>query len=387
MVAYGNLYWFYAVGLLTLPAVVLGLSGRRIRGYGLVATLLVAGVLMVQHPSQLIWLVVFCAYQGLLVKGWLRYLTSHPGVHRYLPRAVAVAATLPLALVKVLGIFPSLSVGFLGVSYLSFKVIQLVLEITDGLIKEPASGVGGGLSWLELAYFVLFFPTLASGPIDRSRRFQADADRTWTPTEYSHLLGRGLTLLLQGAVYKFVLAAWFASQLSWASGWPRTLAYMYLYSGQLFFDFAGYSAMAVGLSYLYGVRTPPNFRMPFVAESIKDFWNRWHISLSFWFRDYLYTRMTMYLMRRKLFKERATAGRVAMVANMVLMGFWHGFTVHYVLYGLYHGVLLVANDVYEKKCPLYAYRARTWYRIAAILVTAQLVIVGFLIFSGHVIAI
>ena len=363
MVAYGNLYWFYAVGLLTLPAVVLGLSGRRIRGYGLVATLLVAGVLMVQHPSQLIWLVVFCAYQGLLVEPGIKTVKEN------------------------YGIFPSLSVGFLGVSYLSFKVIQLVLEITDGLIKEPASGVGGGLSWLELAYFVLFFPTLASGPIDRSRRFQADADRTWTPTEYSHLLGRGLTLLLQGAVYKFVLAAWFASQLSWASGWPRTLAYMYLYSGQLFFDFAGYSAMAVGLSYLYGVRSPPNFRMPFVAESIKDFWNRWHISLSFWFRDYLYTRMTMYLMRKKLFKERATAGRVAMVANMVLMGFWHGFTVHYVLYGLYHGLLLVANDVYEKKCPLYAYRARTWYRIAAILVTAQLVIVGFLIFSGHVIAI
>ncbi len=379
MIAYGTLFWFYVVGLVSLPAVVLGLTGRRIRPYGLVATVLVIAGLMAPHPTQLAWLVAFCAYQAALVKGWLWYRTGHPQAHRYLGRAAAVAATAPLAVVKLLGLFPTLSVGFLGVSYLSFKVIQLVLETTDGLIKE--------LRWRDLAYFVLFFPTLASGPIDRSRRFDADAERIWTRAEYTHLLGRGLTLLLLGALYKFVLAAWFAAQLAWATGWPRTLAYMYLYSGQLFFDFAGYSAMAVGMSYVYGIRTPPNFRLPFVAESIKDFWNRWHISLSFWFRDYLYTRMTMYLMKKKLFKERATAGRVAMVANMTLMGFWHGFTVHYVLYGLYHGVLLVANDLYEKKCPLYAYRTRTWYRLIAILVTAQLVIVGFLIFSGHVITI
>ncbi len=378
-VAYGSLYWFYITGLLAIPAIILGLTGRPLRTYGLVASLAVVLGLMIGHPSQAAWLAGFCLYQGLLVKGWLRYRTAHPDAHRYLARAAAVAATAPVALVKLLGVFPGLSAGFLGVSYLSFKIIQLVLEISDGLIKQ--------LTWRDLTSFVLFFPTLASGPIDRSRRFDADADRSWTRAEYSHLLGRGLTLILQGAVYKFVLAAWFASQLSWATGWPRTLAYMYLYSGQLFFDFAGYSAMAVGLSYVFGIRTPPNFRMPFVAESIKDFWNRWHISLSFWFRDYLYTRLTMYLMKKKIFAQRTTAGRVAMVVNMTLMGFWHGFTVHYVVYGAYHGLLLVANDIYEKKCPLYAYRTRTWYRIAAVLITAQLVIVGFLIFSGHIITI
>ena len=379
MSAYGNLSWFYVVGLLSIPAVVLGLLGRRIRPYGLVATVIVVAALMATHPVQMGWFLGFCGYQALLVKGWLHYRTRHPDSHRYLARGAAVAATAPLAVVKFLGLFPTLSVGFLGVSYLSFKVIQLVLEITDGLIKA--------LRWRDLAYFVLFFPTFVSGPIDRSRRFDADAERVWTRPEYAHLIGRGLTLLLLGALYKFVFAAWFASMLPWATGWPRTWAYMYLYSGQLFFDFAGYSAMAVGLSYIFGIRTPPNFRMPFAAESIKDFWNRWHISLSFWFRDYLYTRMTMYLMKKKVFKERATAGRVAMVANMTLMGFWHGFTVHYIVYGLYHGLLLVANDVYEKKSPLYAYRTRTWYRIGAILITAQLVIFGFLIFSGHIIKI
>jgi membrane protein involved in D-alanine export len=163
---------------------------------------------------------------------------------------------------------------------------------------------------------------------------------------------------------------------------------MYLYSGRLFFDFAGYSAMAVGVSYVFGIRTPPNFRLPFAAESIKDFWNRWHISLSFWFRDYLYTRLTMTLMRSRLFKgHRVAAGRTALLANMLLMGCWHGFTAHYVLYGLYHGLLLVATDWYEKRCPLYKHHKRLLYRVVAIAVTFQLVVFGFLLFSGHILSI
>lgn len=377
--AYGNFYSFYITGLITLPAVVLGLLQRPIRRYGLVASVLVAVLLMVHQPWQLASLAVFCVFELGLVMWWQRYREAHPDVHRYLARGVAVAATLPLVVAKIANLFPTLSLGFLGVSYLSFRVIQVVLETTDGLLKR--------MRLADLAYFVLFFPTLTSGPIDRSRRFEQDMNRVWTRSEYGYLLGRGLTLLLQGAVYKFILAAWFADKLEWATGWPRSLAYMYLYSGQLFFDFAGYSTMAVGLSYVFGIRTPPNFRLPFASESIKEFWNRWHITLSFWFRDYLYTRMTMYLMKKKIFASRVTAGRVAMVLNMLLMGFWHGFTVHYVVYGLYHGLLLVANDVYEKKSRLYAYRDRLWYRVVAILVTTQLVIFGFLIFSGHLIKI
>ena len=90
-------------------------------------------------------------------------------------------------------------------------------------------------------------------------------------------------------------------------------------------------------------------------------------------------------MKKKVVADRVLAGRIALVANMTLMGFWHGFTVHYVVYGIYHGLLLVLNDVYEKR-PFYKkYRDRLWYRVGAMLVTGQLVIIGFLIFSGHVI--
>jgi len=329
--------------------------------------------------GQLWWLLGFLVFEVALLKGWLDYRVGHPHVNLWIARLVAAGAAAPLVAVKVANLFPTLSIGFLGVSYLSFRVIAVVLEITDGLITA--------LPLADLVFFVTFFPTLDSGPIDRLRRFQQDADRVWTRDEYVYLLGRGTSLVLLGAVYKFVLAAWFTTQLDWAVGWPRTLAYMYLYTGRLFFDFAGYSAMAVGTSYVFGIRTPPNFRLPFAAESIKDFWNRWHISLSFWFRDYLYTRLTMFLMRTRVFKgHRVAAGRTALIANMMLMGAWHGFTLHYLLYGLYHGLLLTGNDWYERSCPLYAHRHHLAYRLIAIAVTFQLVVFGFLLFSGHILA-
>jgi membrane protein involved in D-alanine export len=378
--AYGSLYWFYLLGLVTLPAIILGLLGRPLRSYTRVASVVMVLLILGWQSGQLWWLLAFLAYELALLKGWLHYRIGHQKVNKWAARAVAVGATGPLFVVKTAALFPTLSIGFLGVSYLSFRVIQMVLEITDGLITA--------LPLADALFFVIFFPTLVSGPIDRSRRFQDDADRRWTPTEYTYLLGRGVAMLLQGAVYKFVFAAWFTTQLDWAVGWPRTIAYMYLYSGRLFFDFAGYSAMAVGVSYVFGIRTPPNFRLPFAAESIKDFWNRWHISLSFWFRDYLYTRLTMTLMRSRLFKgHRVAAGRTALLANMLLMGCWHGFTAHYVLYGLYHGLLLVATDWYEKRCPLYKHHKRLLYRVVAIAVTFQLVVFGFLLFSGHILSI
>jgi membrane protein involved in D-alanine export len=378
--AYGSLYWFYVLTLISVPAVVLGLLEKPLRAYSRIATVVMVVLIVGFSTGQWWWLLGFLAFELTLVKGWLRYRTGHENVNPWVARVAAAGATLPLVVIKVGNLFPTLSVGFLGISYLSFRVIQVVLEITDGLITV--------LPLADLTFFVLFFPTLASGPIDRLRRFQQDADRTWTRDEYVYLLGRGLTMLLMGGVYKFVLAAWFTTQLDWAVGWPATLAYMYLYTGRLFFDFAGYSAMAVGASYVFGIRTPPNFRLPFAAESIKDFWTRWHISLSFWFRDYLYTRLAMFLMRTKAFKgHRTAAGRVALALNMGLMGAWHGFQLHYLLYGLYHGLLLVGNDVYEKKSRLYSYRHHLAYRLVAIAVTFQLVVFGFLLFSGHILAI
>lgn len=381
MAPYGSLEYFYLVAALAIPALIGGFTGRRLKHYTMVVSVVMCVVLVSEFLVHMLWLGGFFVFEAILMKVYLRYRT---GLDResarsagavWIARGAAVAATVPLVITKMGALFPSMSVGFLGISYLSFKAIQVILEITDGLITE--------YRLLDYVGFIAFFPTMSSGPIDRSRRFTEDAERAWSRAEYSALLARGLGLLLLGAVYKFVLAGLCYGFVQAA---PNAWAYMYAYSGQLFFDFAGYSAMAVGLSHVFGVRTPMNFRLPFAAESIKEFWNRWHVTLSFWFRDYLYSRLVMWLIRRKTFKDRAWAGRLSMMINMTLMGFWHGFTAHYILYGLYHGVLLVANDIFEKRSSFYQrHHKATWYRVLAILVTAHVVMFGFLLFSGHII--
>ena len=189
--AYGSLYWFYILGLATVPAIVLGLLGKRLRSYTRVATVVMVVLMLGWATGQLWWLLGFLVFELALVKGWLHYRVGHPHVNPWIARLVAAGATAPLVAVKVANLFPTLSIGFLGVSYLSFRVIAVVLEITDGLIKE--------LPLADLTFFVIFFPTLASGPIDRLRRFQQDADRVWTREEYVYLLGRGTSLVLLGA--------------------------------------------------------------------------------------------------------------------------------------------------------------------------------------------
>ncbi len=381
MISFGTMTFFVLLAVLTLPAIVLGLTGRRLGPYGAVASTIGILALLAHSSRQLALFVAFVAWQFVLMKTHLWFIQRHGRQVVWERRLAALAALFPLALVKATGVFDANLFGFLGVSYLTFRAVQVILEISDGLIKEMPS-------W-EYLYFLTFFPSVASGPIDRSRRFSADLATRLTPREYAALAGEGLRLLVLGAAYKFVAAAALAH---WAAGTggglPGTIAYMYLYGLQLFFDFAGYSWMAVGTAYLFGIRTPVNFRLPFIAESIKDFWNRWHITLSFWFRDYLYSRLLMAMMRRKVFTNRHTAARVALVANMTAMGIWHGTALHYILYGLFHGLLLVANDIYERSSSFYAaHKGATWYRIVAIVVTFHLVMFGFLIFSGRLISV
>ena len=160
---------------------------------------------------------------------------------------------------------------------------------------------------------------------------------------------------------------------------------MYSYGFYLFFDFAGYSLMAVGYSYLFGVRTPDNFNKPFLSVDIIDFWDRWHITLSHWFRDFVFSRITMDLMRSRKFKSRLTIAVIAFMLNMGLMGIWHGTEPYYIIYGLYHGVLLSLTEIYHKKSKFHKRnKKKKWYRLTTGFITFQLVMIGFFIFSGRI---
>jgi len=162
------------------------------------------------------------------------------------------------------------------------------------------------------------------------------------------------------------------------------LIYMYTYGAYLFFDFAGYSLMAIGISYIFGIRMPDNFRFPFISKDIKEFWDRWHITLSHWFRDFVFSRITMNLIRHRVFKNKLTTASVAFIINMGLMGLWHGLTIYYIMYGLYHGILLSLTEIFQKKSKFYKkHKKDRMFILFEWFITFNLVMFGFFIFSGR----
>jgi len=236
--------------------------------------------------------------------------------------------------------------------------------------------------------FLIFFPSLSSGPIDRSRRFNEDDERIWTKEEYADLLSQGIYKFILGVFYKVACSGVFFYLLqNYFVGRYKpiyVLGYAYVYGMYLFFDFAGYSAMAVGTSYILGIRMPDNFNRPFLSVDIKDFWNRWHITLSAWFRDFIFTRFMVDSARKKRFSNRLTGAAVGLILNMVIMGVWHGLSSYYIIYGLYHGCVMAIVECYQKKSSFYKRnKKKKWYICASWFINVNVAMLGFLIFSGY----
>lgn len=357
-------------------AAAIGLSGHTLRHYGLAVSVGFLACVFFKTPAQLAALLAFVA----VARAAVLFLARDPkDKRRYL---VAVASTLaPLVVYKVSAVFDQSIWGFVGISYVTFKATQVVIEVHDGLIARDELGLE---DWL---YFLLFFPQFSSGPIDRSRRFAADAHATPFRDEYAGMLARGILLLLAGAVYKVVVATWIHRfYVPSATGDAlQQLQTALLYGLYLFCDFQGYSLMAMGASYCLGIRCPRNFRAPFAAVDIIDFWNRWHITLSTWFRDFVFMRFTRWVMHRKLLHDRLQVAMCAFMVDMLVMGFWHGIAWCYIGYGIYHGVLLAVTQTMQKRWGFYKkHRRDRWFRACSWAVTQALVFLGFAIFSGQV---
>jgi membrane protein involved in D-alanine export len=327
-----------------------------------------------------IWLVAgFAAFQYALAS---TFLALRPRANpRWLFWAVLALALLPLIAARVLPqLAPTYQVGFLGISYLTFRSLDVTLGIQDRLFRE--------LSPTAYLAYVLFFPTISAGPIDRYRRFVNDWLHSRTTRELLQDLDAAVHRIFTGFGYKFILAElirrYWMEPAAVTDGIVGTLAYMYAYSLYLFFDFAGYTAFAVGVGYLFGIHTPENFRRPFLAQDIRDFWNRWHISLSWWLRDHVYMRFVMAATKGRWFGDRYVASYLGFFLSMGLMGLWHGFQPQYIIYGLYHATLLTGHDVFSRWNKQHNVWGESWrWRGLGIVLTSQAVCFGFLIFSGR----
>jgi alginate O-acetyltransferase complex protein AlgI len=226
-----------------------------------------------------------------------------------------------------------------GISFYTFNSMSYTIDIFRRRI-EPTHNV------LEYTTFVALFPHLIAGPIVRFTDL-AEQLRRLTPRLTSENAARGAYFLSCGLVKKLLIADQLHpyvtrlygahADLGLATGWAAAIGY----SLQLYFDFSGYSDMAVGLAFLLGFRFPQNFNSPFKAVNISDFWRRWHMSLSSWFRDYLFI---------PLGGSRRGAKRTVLnlFITMFLVGLWHGAAWTFIVWGLVHGFFLGSHAVLRR---------------------------------------
>ena len=365
--------FFLLLFVVLLIGFVVNFFEKRKDYYILALSLLFAGAIYGKSRAMIVYLLAFIVYQYFLV-----FLAQR--IEAKWLKPLVFLSILPLVINKVFALTSLHLLAFIGISYMSFKTIQIMLEISDGLIKEK-------ITVKDYLQFLLFFPTVSAGPIDRSRRFLKEINEVMPRKEYLELAGDGVYRIVLGLLYKIVLSTYVYQMLLALNNTGTvvySIKYMYLYTLYLFFDFAGYSLMAVGSSNILGIQTPMNFNKPFLSVDIKDFWTRWHITLSTWLRDFVFSRVLMQVIRKKWFKNRLHNATYAYIINMLVMGFWHGLSVSYIVYGFYHGVLMAGFEVYQKKSNFYKKnKNKNWYKLLSWFVTMNLVMIGFFIFSGE----
>ncbi|MBE6042592.1 MAG: D-alanyl-lipoteichoic acid biosynthesis protein DltB [Clostridiales bacterium] len=372
--------FFICLAIAAVPALILGINEKPIKYYGMAASLFFIWMSMGSDLKALLCMIAFIVYEFCLIQVQFRFREAEQD-KKWIFYLFIILSIAPLTVVKAAlatGIEDGL-IGFAGISYMTFKAVQIVIESYDGTITAVKP--------FEYLYLMLFFPTITSGPIDRSRRFNDDINRVIPKEEYLALAENGIVKILLGMLYKTGIAAVFyylMKQYGMEHSVVSAVIYMYAYGFNLFFDFAGYSLMAIGAGYILGIKVPDNFNKPFLAKDIQDFWNRWHITLSHWLRDYVFSRITMNLMRSGRKMDKLTIASIALMINMFVMGCWHGLEPQYILYGLYHGVLMTGFEIFRKKSKFYKkHKKEKWFGFISWFITLHLVLVGFFLFSGR----
>lgn len=229
---------------------------------------------------------------------------------------------------------------WLGFSFVAFRLIHT--------LRDRAAGRLPDLTLREYVTFVIFFPALPAGPIDRVQRFVKDLRAPFTLSPDIVLLGG--KRLVWGLFKKFALAdtlalialsAANAGQIR-SAGWAWVL--LYAYALRIYFDFSGYTDVAIGTAQLMGVALPENFERPYLKSNLTTFWNSWHISLAQWFRAYWFNPLTRALRSDSRQVSMSVIIFAGQASTMLLIGLWHGITWNFAIWGLWHGLGMFAHN-------------------------------------------
>jgi len=336
------------------------------------------------NPNYLILLI-----SSIIINYLLGYLIAQRGKWSKLLLIVGIIANLTLLIYYKYANFLVDNFNFLTHSSLQFSPIFLPLAISFFTFQQITYLVDSyrqnseNYSFLHYCLFVIFFPQLIAGPIVYHKEMLPQFTKSNFDNYHIEYLTVGLTIFFMGLFKKVILAdniAGYASpvftlaeqgqSIGFFTAWQAALAYTL----QLYFDFSGYSDMAVGLARLFGIILPINFYSPYQSVNIIEFWRRWHITLSRFLRHYLYIPLggNRHNSLRRYFN---------LLLTMLLGGLWHGAGWTFILWGLLHGIYLIVNHLWQTiitKRPLYH-----WQRPFAIFFTFLLVCIAWVLFRAE----
>ena len=263
----------------------------------------------------------------------------------------------------------------LGISFFTFRTLSYLLDVEKGKVKVVTD-------WISFFTYVSYFPSILSGPIDKTKSFIPQIEKR---REFDYYLAiDGLRQILWGFFKKIVIAnncATITNQIF--NNYQEMPASSLLigavfYSVQIYCDFSGYSDMAIGVSKLLGIKISKNFDFPFFAQSIPEYWRKWHISLTVWLTEYVFTPLSI------SFRDYVKFGLIlAIVINFVICGIWHGANWTYVLFGFFHGLYFIPsilNGTMNKKKKKSNNMFPTLREIFNIFITFTLVSLTFIFF-------
>ena len=236
----------------------------------------------------------------------------------------------------------------IGVSYSSFKMIHFLIESYKKQIKH--------LNIFNFFSYIFFFPAFISGPINRYNQFSEALDLKNT-SNIKDDLKVGVERIIHGLFKKFVLSAIVFPyaivniQKSILELNPyEILLGCYAYTLYFYFDFSGYSDLAIGCGKIMGIELPENFNYPFLKQNIQQLWANWHMSLTRWLTDYIYWPLTKKLRKAEyLSKHPVLLSNISIIITFLICGMWHGESFNFVIWGLYHGVGLAVLNIYQKQ--------------------------------------
>lgn len=220
----------------------------------------------------------------------------------------------------------------LGISFFTFEFIHFAVEAYRGNIERRPKGT--------YPAFIFFFPSMVAGPIKRFGEFEPELEKAHFDPD---LFSRGISRILAGLAKKQVFADSFATWSNllntdeiWSASRTKIAFWLFSYGMRIYLDFSGYSDIAIGSGYLFGIHIPENFDWPYSSSNITEFWRRWHISLGRWIFDYIYVPL-----------GGSRSGKIRTAVNLLLAfgisGLWHGAAYGFLVWGLWHGAMMVAH--------------------------------------------